>query len=162
MSICQPITAFSVNFEVAGGVVCRPPGWCPILCFFVRIIFKFLLILFDLHCHLDEQSSGIPQLRVCLSTAGNSLSVTQMELLYDDGCLAAQIPDSRGTFSIDIYSRISPGLLQHLGCGRVLSGNCIAFSQNGFLDKMNFMSCALGISCIIIPWDMNVRRDVFL
>ena len=111
---------------------------------------------------LAEQSSGFRQLRVCLSAAGTSLSITEMKLLYDDGCLAAQIPDSRGTFSIRIYIITSPGLLQNLGSGRVLSGICITFSQNGLPDKMNFMARALGIICIIIAWVQNVRKDWFL
>ena len=111
---------------------------------------------------LAEQSNGFPQLRDCLSAAGTSLSITEMKLLYDDGCLAAQIPDSRGTFSIGIHNRTSPGLPQDLGSGRVLSGICVTFSQNGLPDKMNIMARALGITCIIIAWVMNVRRDWFL
>ena len=85
-----------------------------------------------------------------------------MKLLYDDGCLAAQIPDSRGTFSIGVYSRTSPGLLQNLGSGRVLSGICITFSQNGLPVMMNSMTRALGIICSISASDINLRRDCFL
>ena len=85
-----------------------------------------------------------------------------MQLFYEVRSLAAQIPDLRGTFSMRIYSTISLGLPQNLGSGRVLSGICITLSQNGLLDKMNFMARALGIICIISAWDINLRRDGFL
>ena len=111
---------------------------------------------------MAEQFSGFAQLRDCLSAAGTSLSVTEMKLLYDDGCLAAQIPDSRGTFSIWIYITNSPGLFQNLGSGRVLSGICITFSQNGLPVKVNIMARALGLICIISASDINLRRDCFL
>ena len=85
-----------------------------------------------------------------------------MKLFYEVGSLAAQIPDLRGTFSIRIYSTISLGLLQNLGSGRVLSGICITFSQNGLPVKMDSMARALGLICIISAWDINLRRDCFL
>ena len=109
---------------------------------------------------MAEQSSGFPQLRDCLSAAGTSLSVTEMKLLYADGCLAARIPDSRGPFSIGVYSRTSPGLLQNLGSGRVLCGICVTCSQDGSLDYLDLVSCALGNTCISISWYINVRKTV--
>ena len=158
MSICQTVIALSANFEVAGGVIFRPPASAPFYVFLWSTVRSLLTLTVD----LAEQSSGFRQLWVCLFATRTSFSSAEMKLFYEVRCLAAQIPDPRGTFSMRIYSTISLGLPQNLGSGRVLSGICITFSQNGLQDQMNFMSCALGITCIIISWDMNVRRDCFL
>ena len=80
-----------------------------------RLLFLWFLIIdfkvkFDVRIsssvHLAEQSCEFLNFRDWLLPAGTSLSITEMKLLYDDGCLAAKFPDPRGTILIGAHSRV--------------------------------------------------------
>ena len=49
MSICQTVIALSVNFEVAGGVIFRPPAGAHFYCFWLLIL-RSLIIHFEPDC----------------------------------------------------------------------------------------------------------------
>ena len=81
MSICQTVTALSVNVEAAGGVVCRPLGGC-LFSWFLIIIFDVQFdVLISSSVNLAEQSSEFLHFRNRLPPAGTSLSVREIEAL---------------------------------------------------------------------------------